>query len=452
MQLGVEFVDLTVVSVPVELASYVPKNIAKKFCVVPVKLVKDTLYLAMSDPLDFVAQEEVKVTSRKRVIPMIATRRTTEHAISLLYGSEGTAGVIEEMKREAGSSTPDIVPVQVSQEAMNSGDSAPTICVELTKMDEGCTLKKSEHCYAVWKKKRRCENCISQEVLRTHKPQTKIETRASDIYYVLASFIEVDGRPYSLELVKRIKSDDMFERENVLNQLLVRDWQVYMDSVTKVYNRRYYDERLKNLEGWFSFAMIDMDNFKHINDRFGHQAGDAALYRAAQAIKSQIRSDDELVRYGGDEFFLLFRDLPQQILEKKLQSIRAALDEIVIEEYPEPYISASIGGDYGEAKARFQNDERIVRFLNMFPGDDSMQNLTNAMNTGDTTTAFRAVHTLKGVALNLGLGSLAHASSQMTEALRAVRIRCLKAYSHSMWRCGRSTLPCAARLSSSKSN
>ena len=77
-----------------------------------------------------------------------------------------------------------------------------------------------------------------------------------------------------------------------------------------------------------------------------------------------------------------------------------------------------VGGDYGEAKAHFQNDERIVRFLGMFPGDDSMQNLTNAMNAGDTPTAFRAVHTLKGVALNLGLGSLAHASSQMTEALR----------------------------------
>lgn len=127
MQLGVEFVDLTAVSIPVELASYVPKNIAEKFCVVPVKLVKDTLYLAMSDPLDFVAQEEVKVASRKRVIPMIATRRTTEHAISLLYGSEGTARVIEEMKREAGSSTLDIVPVQLSQEAMDSSDSAPTI-------------------------------------------------------------------------------------------------------------------------------------------------------------------------------------------------------------------------------------------------------------------------------------------------------------------------------------
>ena len=75
-------------------------------------------------------------------------------------------------------------------------------------------------------------------------------------------------------------------------------------------------------------------------------------------------------------------------------------------------------GGYGEAKVRFQNDERIVRFLGMVPGDDSMQNLTTVINAGDTSTAFRAVHTLKGVALNLGLGSLAHASSQMTEALR----------------------------------
>ena len=56
------------------------------------------------------------------------------------------------------------------------------------------------------------------------------------------------------------------------------------------------------------------------------------------------------MRYGGDEFFLLFRDLPQQILEKKLQSIRAALDEIVIEEYPELHISASIGGAFAAGR------------------------------------------------------------------------------------------------------
>ncbi len=126
VQLGVDFVDLTAVSIPVELAKYVPRSIAKKYCVVPVKLVRDTLYLAMSDPLDFVAQDEVKTASRKRVVPMIATRRATEQAISALYGSEGTARVIEEMKREAGSSS-DIVPAQMVQDTTDPEESAPTI-------------------------------------------------------------------------------------------------------------------------------------------------------------------------------------------------------------------------------------------------------------------------------------------------------------------------------------
>ena len=127
IQLGVEFVDLSAVSIPVELARYVPRNIAKKFCVVPVKLVKDTLYLAMSDPLDFVAQEEVKTASKKRVIPMMATRRATEQAISRLYGNEGTARVIEEMKREAGTGMQDIIPAQMTQNTTSASDSAPTI-------------------------------------------------------------------------------------------------------------------------------------------------------------------------------------------------------------------------------------------------------------------------------------------------------------------------------------
>ena len=126
VQLGVDFVDLTAVSIPVELAKYVPRSIAKKYCVVPVKLVRDSLYLAMSDPLDFVAQDEVKTASRKRVVPMIATRKATEQAISTLYGSEGTARVIEEMKREAGGSS-DIVPAQMAQDTTYPEESAPTI-------------------------------------------------------------------------------------------------------------------------------------------------------------------------------------------------------------------------------------------------------------------------------------------------------------------------------------
>ena len=125
IQLGIEFIDLTKVSLPIELAKFVPKNIARRFCVVPVRAAADTLYLAMSDPLDFVAQEEVKAASRKRVIPMIATRKAVEQAIGRLYSNEGTAKIVEEMKREVGVDI-DAAPRPAARE-QQEGNSAPTI-------------------------------------------------------------------------------------------------------------------------------------------------------------------------------------------------------------------------------------------------------------------------------------------------------------------------------------
>lgn len=127
MQLGVDFIDLTTVSIPLELAKFVPRSIAKKYSVVPVKLVKDELFVAMSDPLNFVAQEEIKAASHKQVVPMIATRRATENAINTLYGNEGAAKAIEEMKREAGDTQSDIIPAQMTQSVDTSANEAPTI-------------------------------------------------------------------------------------------------------------------------------------------------------------------------------------------------------------------------------------------------------------------------------------------------------------------------------------
>ena len=101
MQLGIDFVDLTKVTIPTELAQAVPKNLAKQYQVVPVKMVKDELYLAMSDPLNFYATEEVRKAVHKKVIPLVATASAIDHAIQTLYGNEGAARAIEEMKREA---------------------------------------------------------------------------------------------------------------------------------------------------------------------------------------------------------------------------------------------------------------------------------------------------------------------------------------------------------------
>jgi len=101
MQLGIEFIDLSKVNIPTELVQMVPKNIAKQYQVVPVRASRDKIYLAMSDPLNFYAREEVRKVSRREVVPMVAMSGAVERAIMVLYGNEGAAKAIEEMKREA---------------------------------------------------------------------------------------------------------------------------------------------------------------------------------------------------------------------------------------------------------------------------------------------------------------------------------------------------------------
>ncbi|MBR0409670.1 MAG: Flp pilus assembly complex ATPase component TadA [Eubacterium sp.] len=110
MQLGIEFIDLSKINIPTELAQVVPKNIAKQHQVVPVRIFRDELYLAMSDPLNFYAIEEVRQAVRRKVVPMVATSNAVERAIQILYGNEGAAKAIEEMKREAAISRDDSGP------------------------------------------------------------------------------------------------------------------------------------------------------------------------------------------------------------------------------------------------------------------------------------------------------------------------------------------------------
>ncbi len=131
MQLGIEYIDLSKINIPTELAQALPKNIAKQYQVVPVRVVKDELYLAMSDPMNFYAIEEVRKAVRKKIVPMVATASAVERAIQVLYGNEGAAKAIEEMKREAAASG-EVTAVQdtafVSTQLGDDGAvSAPTI-------------------------------------------------------------------------------------------------------------------------------------------------------------------------------------------------------------------------------------------------------------------------------------------------------------------------------------
>ena len=100
MQLGIDYIDLTRVDISPELSRFVPKNLAKKMTIVPVRISKDQLYLAMADPLNFMAIEEAQHTSKKRIVPMIASEPAVKRAINILYGNEGAAEAMAQMQAE----------------------------------------------------------------------------------------------------------------------------------------------------------------------------------------------------------------------------------------------------------------------------------------------------------------------------------------------------------------
>lgn len=79
-----------------------------------------------------------------------------------------------------------------------------------------------------------------------------------------------------------------------------------------------------------------------------------------------------------------------------------------------------VGGSYAEVMSRFPNEEMVRRFLKKLIGDKTYNELKMAIEAEDSEGAFRAAHTLKGVAANLGLASLEKAASELTEALRGI--------------------------------
>lgn len=126
---------------------------------------------------------------------------------------------------------------------------------------------------------------------------------------------------------------------------------MYTDSLTGVYNRRYYDEILSQTEGEdLAVVMVDADHFKTVNDTYGHLIGDEALKTIAASISSCIRSKDALVRYGGDEFLVVFRNMPESVLAPKLEMIRQRVSEARLETQADLQLTISIGGIHGNGK------------------------------------------------------------------------------------------------------
>src|SRR5204863_2085047 len=79
-----------------------------------------------------------------------------------------------------------------------------------------------------------------------------------------------------------------------------------------------------------SVVLLDVDYFKHVNDRHGHAAGDLVLRRIAEVVTDQLRTEDVLARYGGEEFLILLRGIPQSGANAVAERVRVAVQNTQI--------------------------------------------------------------------------------------------------------------------------
>lgn len=97
-QLGIDFIDLNNISIPGELASLIPRSIAKKHNIIPISANDTEVSIAMDEPLNFMAIEEVKAVTKRKVVPMLATTEGITREIANLYGSETAEKALEDLK------------------------------------------------------------------------------------------------------------------------------------------------------------------------------------------------------------------------------------------------------------------------------------------------------------------------------------------------------------------
>ncbi|MCU4138102.1 MAG: GGDEF domain [Thermodesulfobacteria bacterium] len=131
---------------------------------------------------------------------------------------------------------------------------------------------------------------------------------------------------------------------------------IYLDPLTEVNNRSYLDllkTKLKRIRGCVSILMVDIDNFKNVNDNYGHTIGDKVLKRIAQTLRKNIKITDEVIRYGGEEFLIIAYRCGLEDGKKLGERLRKKIEKIKFKDIPGLRITVSIGITFYEPKKEF---------------------------------------------------------------------------------------------------
>ena len=152
----------------------------------------------------------------------------------------------------------------------------------------------------------------------------------NDLAIVRPAFNETE--PSSSLIEKNKCLEEMIKERTQALQKANRELRqlAYQDPLTGVGNRLMLDAWLtcKNSQLPITVMMIDIDHFKLINDRFGHKMGDEALAAVAKCLSKNTRKDDLLIRWGGEEFLLLLKDVDSEQACRIAESLRQKIESI----------------------------------------------------------------------------------------------------------------------------
>lgn len=213
--------------------------------------------------------------------------------------------------------------------------------------ENGDFIETEMHCYDIWNRKECCDNCTSLKALRSKSWTSKLEVGDKGIYAVLSRYVCINGRDCVVELAFLMdETGDDSLKSAVPSKAKYMLVNFYRDSLTKAYSRVYLEDFMANLQLFDGVAIADIDRFKSINDLYGHPVGDVALKAVSEAITSCLRKTDVLIRYGGDEFLLLFKSVKAEEFHLLLNKIKETVRAVKIDGAPDVELNISIGGAY----------------------------------------------------------------------------------------------------------
>jgi diguanylate cyclase (GGDEF)-like protein len=139
------------------------------------------------------------------------------------------------------------------------------------------------------------------------------------------------------------------------------------DALTGLYNRRYFWDALerefiaaRRKPSVLSVILIDLDHFKHVNDEWGHEAGDRVLEKASDLLRSHIRGSDIAVRYGGEEFAVLLPGTGAAVAEERAEELRREMQALEID-YNGARIRITLSAGLAESTAAAEDGRDLMK-------------------------------------------------------------------------------------------